>query len=216
MDFSKKYHNAEFAQDYYSKHRSGFWRRLSNSLEQRIARKALIKAGNPVSVLDIPCGAGRFWALLAENQSRKLYAMDNSQHMIDAALAGHEQAISDRFETQQASAFEIPMTENAVECVFSIRLLHHFGVHEDRLALLKEFSRVTSDSIVLSLWVEGNYQAWRRKRIEVYRKKRRYDNRFVIPVGLFEEEVAESGLTIVAHFDLFPYLSMWRTYVLRK
>ena len=111
---------------------------------------------------------------------------------------------------------EIPMTENAVECVFSIRLLHHFGKHDDRLALLKEFSRVASDSIILSLWVEGNYQAWRRKRMEFDRKKRRYDNRFVIPVGLFEEEVAESGLRIDSHFDLFPYLSMWRTYVLRK
>jgi len=216
LEFSKKYHSTEHAHNYYRKHVSGFWRNLSNSLEQNIARKAVTQAGNPGSVLDIPCGAGRFWNVLAANQSRKLYAMDNSQHMIDAALAGQEHAISDRFETLQASAFEIPMAENAVECVFCIRLLHHFGRHEDRLALLKEFSRVTADSIIISLWVDGNYLAWRRKRNEMHRKSHRYKNRFVIPASVYESEVAESGLKIDKHFDLFPCLSMWRMYVLRK
>jgi len=42
-----------------------------------------------------------------------------------------------------------------------------------------------------------------------------YQNRFVIPASDFESEVAESGLKIDKHFDLFPYLSMWRTYMLR-
>ena len=77
--------------------------------------------------------------------------MDNSQHMIDVALARQPQASSARFETHKASAFEIPLTEKSVGCVFCIRLMHHIGRHEDRLALLKEFSRVTSDSIVISL-----------------------------------------------------------------
>ena len=191
MEFSSKYHSAEHAQNYYSKHNSGLLRRLSNRLEQGVARKALRQAGNPRSVLDIPCGAGRFWELLAEDRSRKLYAMDNSQHMIDAALAEQHHATSSRFETRQASAFEIPLAANAVECIFCIRLMHHIGQREDRLALLKEFSRVTSDSIIISLWVDGNYMAWRRKRNEAHRKGHRYQNRFVIPDGVFEREVAE-------------------------
>jgi len=215
MEFSKKYHSAEHANQYYSKHVSGFWRRLSTRLEQRIARKALIQSGNPGSVLDIPCGAGRFWNVLVEHPSRKLYAMDNSQHMIDVALA-RQGPYSARFETQQASAFAIPLTDNAVECVFCIRLMHHIGRHEDRLALLQEFSRVASDSIIISLWVDANYLAWRRRRHETHREGHRYQNRSVIPASVFESEVAASGLRIERRLDLFPYLSMWRTYVLRK
>jgi len=215
MEFSEKYHSAEFANHYYSKHVSGFWRRLSNRLEQHIARKALMQAGNPGSVLDIPCGAGRFWNMLEENPSRKLIAMDNSQHMIDVALA-RQGTSGTRFETQQASAFAIPLADNAVECIFCIRLVHHIGGHEDRLALLQEFSRMASGSIIISLWVDGNYLAWRRKRKQTYREDHRYQNRFVIPASVFENEVAESGLRIEKRLDLFPYLSMWRTYVLRK
>lgn len=215
MEFSEKYHSAEFANHYYSKHVSGFWRRLSNRLEQHIARKALMQAGNPGSVLDMPCGAGRFWNVLEENPSRKLIAMDNSQHMIDVALA-RQGTSGTRFETRQASAFEIPLADNAVECIFCIRLVHHIGGHEDRLALLQEFSRVASGSIIISLWVDGNYLAWRRKRKQTYREGHRYQNRFVIPASVFENEVAESGLRIEKRLDLFPYLSMWRTYVLRK
>jgi ubiquinone/menaquinone biosynthesis C-methylase UbiE len=216
MEFSKKYHSDEFAQNYYNKHVSGFWRKLSNRLEQGTARKALVLAGNPQSILDIPCGAGRFWDMLAENQSRRLYAMDNSQHMIDAAMARQNQVTSDRFEACQASAFEIPLADNAVECVFCIRLFHHIGRHEDRLALLAELSRVTSDTIILSLWVDGNYLAWRRKKKEKHRKKQRYQNRFVVPASEFERGISESGLRIEKRLDMLPYMSMWRTYVLRK
>ena len=88
--------------------------------------------------------------------------MDNSQHRIDVALA-RQGTSGARFKTQQASAFEIPLADNAVECVSCIRLVHHIGGHEKRLALLQEFSRVASGSIIISLWVDGNYQAWRRK-----------------------------------------------------
>ena len=50
-----------------------------------MARRALALAGNPKSVLDLPCGAGRFWELLAENPERELYAADNSENMVAVA-----------------------------------------------------------------------------------------------------------------------------------
>jgi len=219
LEFSNKYHSTSHAENYFSKHTSGFWRSLSNRLELNIARKTLMQAGNPDSVLDVPCGAGRFWDLLAENKSRKLIAMDNSQHMINVALAKQRQIHRTKIETHKASAFEIPLPDNAVECIFCIRLLHHIGRHEDRLALLKEFKRVTSDGVIISLWIDGtpgNFQAWRRKRRNAHRMSHRYHNRFLVPAAVFESEISESGLEIEKSFDLMPYLSMWRTYVLRK
>ena len=60
LEFSGKY-NAEHSRRYFYKHNQGLGRRFSNWCEQAMARKALKIAGNPKSVLDIPCGTGRFW-----------------------------------------------------------------------------------------------------------------------------------------------------------
>ena len=48
--------DSEHARRYFEKHNSGFWRRLSNWREIDMARKALVIAGRPRSVLDLPCG----------------------------------------------------------------------------------------------------------------------------------------------------------------
>ena len=63
LPFSQKY-NSEHAQQYFVKHNNGLWRRLSNWRDHQVARKALNIAGEPQTVLDMPCGTGRFCALL--------------------------------------------------------------------------------------------------------------------------------------------------------
>jgi hypothetical protein len=55
-----------------------------------------------------------------------------------------------------------------------MRLLHHIGLPEDRNTILKEFSRVTRGEILVSLWVDGNLQASRRKKHENKRAGTRY------------------------------------------
>ncbi len=67
-----------------------------------------------------------------------------------------------------------------------------------------------------TLWVDGNYQAWRRKRLEAKRTKKGYQNRFVVPVKVIEEEFRSSGFKIRSHHDMAPYISMWRIYLLEK
>ena len=84
-EFSEKY-DPDHARKYFHKHNTGFWRQLSTWREVGMARKALVMAGRPRSVLDLPCGTGRFWAMLAEEPERKIYVADNSQNMIDAGL----------------------------------------------------------------------------------------------------------------------------------
>ena len=64
LAFSQKY-NHEHAQQYLQKHQDGLWRRLSHWRDEQLARRALTLAGDPGLVLDLPCGAGRFWPLLA-------------------------------------------------------------------------------------------------------------------------------------------------------
>jgi ubiquinone/menaquinone biosynthesis C-methylase UbiE len=217
LEFSHKY-DASHAQDYFFKHRSSLARRLSNWREIGIARQALALAGNPVSVLDLPCGAGRFWPMLLEHPKRHLIAADNSQAMLDVALkfqAGDQGA---RIQTLKTSAFAIDLPNDAVECVFCMRLLHHIGDHLHRQAMLREFHRVTRKTLVISLWVDGNFKAWKRKRREARkcRKVGAYQNRFVIGRREIESEFRQAGFEIVGWHDFIPGYAMCRVYTLRK
>lgn len=218
-EFSEKY-DPEHARKYLEKHESGVWRRLSTWREVGMARKALELAGNPRSVLDLPCGTGRFWALLAEHPERRIYAADNSQAMIDTGLQLRPPAVTARIEKAfQCSAFATGLPDDFVECVFSIRLLHHIQKREDRIRMLREFARISSGTVIVSLWVDGNYKAWRLQR--KYARKFREEghvaprDRFLVGQREFEGEIASAGLQVVGHVDFLKYWEKWRAYVLR-
>lgn len=215
MEFSAKY-TADHAQTYFEKHNTGLIRRMSNWREHQIARNALEIAGRPRSVLDVPCGTGRFWDLLAEEPDRVIYASDYSQDMIDTGLKFRPSHITSNIKTVQASAFDLPFSDNFIECIFCMRLIHHLGKTEDRIRLLTEFHRVCTSTVIISLWVDGNYQAWRRKQREARRRKHSYQNRFVVPVEIIKQEFRESGFDIINNLDFMPGYSMWRIYVLKK
>ncbi len=215
LTFSEKY-DLNHAQAYFDKHQAGFWRRLSDWRDQQVARKALELADKPQSVLDLPCGTGRFWSLLAEEKDRKIIACDYSQDMIDIGMRHRDPAVTQRITTLQSSAFDLDFPDEAVDNIFCIRLLHHIGHSEDRLRLLTELRRVTRATVIISLWVDGNVKAWRRRKLESKRAHRDYQNRFVIPASQVEREFEAAGFKIKAHLDFLPKYAMWRTYVLEK
>ncbi len=218
LPFSAKY-DPEHSQSYLEKHRGKLRRRLSNWRDQQLARRALELAGQPQRVLDLPCGAGRFWRTLGEQPARQIIAADNSAAMLDVALGNADPEILKRVRPLQTSAFAIDLPDRSVDCVFCMRLLHHIGDAEHRLAMLREFHRVSRETVIVSLWVDGNYMAWRRRRQEARRNargKHGYQNRFVIPRATAEAEFAFAGFEIVERLDFLPGQSMWRVYVLRR
>ena len=75
LKFSEKY-DQKHAAEYLEKHQDGLARRLSHKRDEQLARKALALAGEPGLVLDLPCGAGRFWPLLAEKTNREIIGAD--------------------------------------------------------------------------------------------------------------------------------------------
>ena len=85
LAFSEKYDSAHSKQ-YYEMHQATLARRLSHWRESRIAKRALEQVASSNTVLDLPCGAGRFWPLLAEREDRVILAADNSAEMIKVAL----------------------------------------------------------------------------------------------------------------------------------
>lgn len=219
LEFSRKY-NQEHAQVYLQKHKDNVSRRLSHWRDEQLARTALHRAGDPGLVLDLPCGAGRFWPLLAEKSNRMIIGADNSADMIETACAAQPAEVVKRVQPLQTSAFDIDLPDNAVDSIFCMRLLHHVGQADHRLALLKEFQRVTRDSVIISLWVDGNFKAWRRKRLDSRRKAKSgpdgYQNRFVLPAATVEAEFEQAGFRVQDRLDFLPMYAMWRVYLLRK
>lgn len=208
-------YNEEQAKVYLTRHKNGFWRRISDRLEHRMAARALAMAGEPQSVLDLPCGAGRFWELLASMPDRDVMAADYSQDMINTALSFQPPHVAGRFKAFQTSAFEIKLTDAAVDCIFCMRLLHHIDGKEARAKILREFHRVSRDTVCVSLWVDGNIQAWQH-RSRSRRSERSGHTRFLFNRGQIEGEFLECGFEIIGSIPLLPVFSMWRTYVLKR
>ena len=219
LEFSRKY-DQDHARQYLHKHQDGLARRLSHWRDVQVARQALKLAEQPNLVLDLPCGAGRFWPLLAEQPNRVILAADNSADMLTTARAAQPAEVVARVNTFQTSAFAIDLGANAVDCIFCIRLLHHIAASAHRLEILREFHRVSRDTVILSLWVDGNYKAWKRRRLEQRRaaegRAAQNQNRFVVARQVIEHEFKQAGFRIVGHRDFLPGYAMWRTYVLRK
>lgn len=176
---------------------------------------ALRLAGAPAVVLDLPAGTGRFWDLLADRPERLIYAADYSQAMLRVAMHRRPQEITRQVTSFRCSAFAIPCADNAVETVLSMRLLHHIGNSADRIALFREFARVASGTVCVSLWVDGNLQAWRRRRLESTRAADKDRNRFMVSRQQVEREFTLAGLEVIGKVDLLRFWSMWRVYVLR-
>jgi ubiquinone/menaquinone biosynthesis C-methylase UbiE len=209
-------YEGDVARAYEVKHRTGLRRRLTTWREVALARRCLAEAGNPASVLDMPCGAGRFWPMLAEQPARRLTAGDASPAMLEAARAATAPALLARFEwVRELDAFALDLPDNAVEHILCMRLLHHLAQPEDRQRVLRELHRVASGGVSVSLWVDGNVQARRRQRQDA-RRQREYWNRRVVARGVIEAEFAQAGFRVRRHFDVLPGWSLWRFYVLDK
>ena len=219
LEFSEKYDD-EHAREYLLKHQDNLARRLSHKRDEQLARGALAMAGEPGLVLDLPCGAGRFWPLLAEKSNRAIIGADNSESMLKTAMSAQPADVVKRVQPLHTSAFDIDLPDNAVDSIFCMRLLHHIGDAAHRIALLREFQRVSRDSVIVSLWVDGNFKAWKRKRAEVKRRKEGeqegYQNRFVLPAATVEAEFEQAGFRVQESLDFIPLYAMWRVYVLRK
>ena len=91
---------------------------------------------------------------------------DNSADMLAVACAGQPDGVVKQVRPLQTSAFAIDLPDSSVDNIFCMRLLRHIGEADDRRVLLREFHRVTRDSVILSsgsmaISRPGSVGAWR-------------------------------------------------------
>ncbi|AZF04314.1 class I SAM-dependent methyltransferase [Pseudomonas sp. R5-89-07] len=166
----------------------GLLQRLAAWRDARLVRHALKVAGEPGLILDLACGSGRFWPVLGEHVNRVILASDSSQDMLDHARTHHPAALLKRVKTFPGSAFSIGLSANAVDCIFCLELFRHVPNTEVRLALLREFHRVSRDTVIVSVNART-------------------------PV---EDEFRQAGFKVLNRREFLPGSTLWSVYVLGK
>lgn len=180
-----------------------FWR------DEQLVRNALKAAGEPGLVLDLACGVGRYWPVLAEHANRVILAADPSQDILDHARTHHPQSLLERVKTFQSSAFTIGLSANAVDCIFCMQLFQHIACPEHRLAMLKEFHRVSRDTVIVAVRVDAHFKG---RRTDV----QGVPARPLASKAEVEAEFKRAGLRLLSHQDFLPGCARMRVYVLRK
>lgn len=204
------------ATHYEAHHRKNLRTNLTTRRELALLESALRASGSPAQALDLPCGTGRFWPAFAAAGVSEILASDNSEGMLDVAERSRS-AVSVPVKLFRTSLFEIDLPDSAVPAIACMRFFHHLSRAEDRRTALAELSRVSSQDVIVSLWTDGCVQSWfRRRRREKPEVKAGYGKRTCIERTTFEAEVSAAGFKVVSRHRVWPGLSMWTFYHLRK
>jgi len=216
VDTDKKDHYAQNRAGAYAKHHDKNLRtRLTTYRERQLLGRSLALAGVPDVVLDLPCGTGRFWPAIADAGVTRLIAADNSESMLK--VADRYRLRSDYPENLlQTSAFDINLADSSVDFIACMRFFHHLVHRQDRLDALAELNRVSRRFAAISLWVDGNLGAWRRRGMKSTKIERGYGRRVCVARSDIESDFGAAGFSVIEHFDVWPKITMWRLYLLEK
>ena len=200
-------------EEYERKRYRGIDQRLVHGRERRILRKILQKIGNgSFPVLDVPCGYGRFSNLLLD-KGFSLVSSDLSIHMVKRA---REKSGGPRFLLGVVTNAKqgLPFKKGAFSLLLSMRFFHHIHEREEREFILEEFSRITSEWVILSYYQKNLLHILQRKfRRRIKRSKTRIK---MISREEFFKEVEEAGLRVVKIFPLFWFIHAHHIALLKK
>ena len=199
------------ARDYASRFERGP-RRQIDQREQRAVKRIFSRLSDCRSVLDVPCGAGRFLANLATG-GREVIEMDQAAEVLDFA---RERAgkLGLRARFVQGDAGKTGLADASVDAVFCNRLLHHITSAPERAAFLREFHRVTRCHLVVSFF---DYRSFETLRVVLKKLKGRKPEYSGQPtLAEFCEEVAHTGFRLK---EIVPTGAFWvaeKYFVLEK
>jgi SAM-dependent methyltransferase len=179
-----------------------------NRREQRIVERLLIDCrviGG--SLLDVPCGYGRFTPLFAR-LGITVTGVDMSLDMVH--LAVENGALYGKGRWLCASIFDLPFADRTFDGVLCIRLLHHRYSVAERLRILSELARVSRQFVLISFYrftpVHALARHWRgtRGRLEM------------MSFAQIQHLVQACGLQIQRVYSLLRFCHAQTFVVLRK
>lgn len=191
----------------------GMDQRMVNRRERKLLQKIFDSAGDEiVSILDIPCGYGRFTELLLK-KSHNLTSADVSFPMVlTARKYSSSPDSSHRFLVGDIR--HLPLRDNSFDCVVTIRLFQHILNSSTRFQILQELHRVARKIVIISFYrynLLHRIERWVRCRIKNVNKKIS-----MLPLGDFEEELSAIGFKVLSIFPVIKYFHAHNVVLLKK
>src|SRR4029079_9498550 len=195
------YQSSEVAADY-DEHRFRTPRRMRRNVRKWNAiRKALAVAGDVKSVVDLPCGTGRFTGHLARAGYQGVGSDISLEMMHQASKLLAEGNIAGYV---RADAAAVPLRPKSRACLMSIRFLFHVDP-QTRRRMLREFGRVSRRWIVADYRhrYSFRYAVWKLTRV-LGLTRRPFER---VSVRSMRSEFEDAGLRIVKIVPVRRFLS---------
>ena len=147
-DYKRDFYRSDDVAEDYDFHRfSSPERQRRNARKWAAIRKALALTTGVRTILDLPCGTGRFTGALAR-EGFEVVGSDISLEMLRKAAAtpaGRQSAIRGYL---QANAEHLPLLDDSLDCVVCIRFMMHVDP-ATRVRMLREFHRVSRRWVIV-------------------------------------------------------------------
>ena len=180
--------------------------------EQRAVRRIFSNLPDCRSVLDMPCGAGRFLPTLAEFCS-EVRGADIAAEILEFARKRAE-TTGGRAQVFHGDASRLELADGAVDAIFCNRLLHHILKAEERAKILKEFHRVTRRYLVVSFFDYRRFGTVRRFFKRLKGNKPTYGGQPTLEQ--FREELVRAGFRERELVPTGPFWVSQKYFVLEK
>ncbi len=187
--------------------------RLVHRKETKILRKILQRVRNTSGlVLDVPCGYGRFSDLILD-KDYSLVSSDISFYMVKRA-----REISSHPGWPLAVVADVkkglPFKQGVFSLLLSFRFFHHVHEKDERESILREFSRISSQWMILSYYQMNFFHFLQRKlRRKIKGSKTRIK---MISREDFKNEVQQGDYHIVRIYPLFKGIHAHHIALLKK
>jgi SAM-dependent methyltransferase len=202
-------------EDYEKKRYKGWDQKLVHSRENRLLERLLKTVGNHMGqALDLPCGYGRFSALLTDKGFAP-FNCDLSFFMVERANARRQLGDTSPFPGVVADAVKgLPFKDGCFFLVFSMRFFHHLHESRDRRRVLREFHRVSGKWLLVSYYQTNVLHRLQRK---FRRKVKKTPTRIKMISGEeFRDEAGSVGFEVEKIHSLFRGLHAQRIALLKK
>jgi len=145
-------------------------------------------------ILDCPSGFGRFHHILSK--AGEVHGADLNHFAVEY----YNKYISDNPPAIESRAEDLPFPDNHFKGVFSFRLIQHIHTPEDRIAILKEYARVSSHWVIASLYVSSWLHLLHRSIVKMPSKIT------MISKDQLREEAKSAGLKLKSMDSVIPGL----------
>jgi SAM-dependent methyltransferase len=158
--YQAEYQRVENAATYNLAYRDKLLKRLSTRREYALIARHIARVGRSRVILDLPCGGGRLTPAFADSADLVIEADIGLGQLL---YGRRHSSVATPRAWMTASAFHIPLRDQAVDGTISVRLSHHLPTEAERERHLIEILRVSRRFVVMTYFDHYSLKNWLRR-----------------------------------------------------